>query len=128
MVRDGTDIEREKAVSIVIGNRRVSPRYDWGEGCEGWRVVDRPELSVIEERMPLGTTEIRHVHRNATQVFHVLEGLLTLEVEGESVGLRQGDTLTVPAVRAHQVFNAGTSSERFLVISAPNTFGDRAEM
>jgi hypothetical protein len=32
--------------------------YTWSHGCDGWRLVDRPELSVIQERMPPGTIEI----------------------------------------------------------------------
>src|SRR5690606_1322514 len=48
--------------------------YGWGEVSDGWRLLDRPGLSVIEERVPAGAGEEWHVHDAATQFFYVLEG------------------------------------------------------
>ena len=35
--------------------------YRWGEACDGWQLLAREDLSVIEERMPPGTAEQRQV-------------------------------------------------------------------
>ena len=104
-----------------------SPHYVWGEGCDGWRLTDTPGLSVIEERMPPATSEVRHRHGSAAQCFYVLSGTLTLEVEGMAhrVASRQAMTVTPPAL--HQARNEGPEDVRFLVISAPSTRGDREE-
>jgi len=36
----------------------------------------------IEERMPPGTSEVRHYHQNANHSFYVLRGNLNIEVDG----------------------------------------------
>lgn len=101
--------------------------YLWGQGCEGWRRCDRDELSVIEELMPPGTAEHPHLHRHATQFFHVLSGLATMRLtEGETV-VPAGQGLSIPPGTTHQMRNDSLTPLRFLVISAPNTAGDRIE-
>ena len=64
--------------------------YTWGDGCDGWRLVDRAELSVIHERMPPGSSEARHYHERARQLFFVLSGTATLEVDGVRVTFPDG--------------------------------------
>ena len=106
---------------------RSAPHYVWGDGCDGWQLIDTPGLSVIEERMPPAASEVRHRHGSAAQCFYVLSGTLTLEVEGTAhrVASRQAMTVTLPA--RHQAHNKGEEDVRFLVISAPPTRGDREE-
>jgi oxalate decarboxylase/phosphoglucose isomerase-like protein (cupin superfamily) len=48
-------------------------------------------LSVIEEQMPSGASEVRHYHRNAQQFFFILSGQATLEAAATGprrIGLR----------------------------------------
>lgn len=99
--------------------------YVWGELSDGWRLLDSPGLSVIEEQVPAGAGEEWHVHDAATQFFYVLEGTAQMQtVEGVvDLGVRQG--VEIPAGLAHRFFNPGAVETRFLVISAPNTRGDR---
>lgn len=100
-------------------------RYGWGDGCEGWRMLDRPDLAVIEERMPPGTSEQRHRHRRARQFFRVLSGELEIEIDGCVHRLRPSDGIEVPPGFPHTVRSSGDSDAVFLVISAPTTAGDR---
>jgi len=102
-----------------------APGYLWGAGCEGWHLLATPELSVIRERMPPGTAEVRHFHRRAQQFFYLLAGRLTIEIEGEEHELAAGQGLHVPAAAAHQVFNRAGLPAEFLVISQPPSHGDR---
>ena len=107
-----------------IGNAR---HYLWGNGCDGWHLLDRDDLSVIEERVPPGAAEDRHRHVRARQFFYVLVGEATLELEGEIHRLRAGEGLHVPPGATHQLRNEGNMEIRFLVISAPRSHGDREE-
>lgn len=100
-------------------------RYDWGDGCEGWRMLDRPDLAVIEERMPPGASERRHRHRRARQFFRVLSGELEIEIDGGTHRLGPGDGIEVPPGLPHTVRSCGGTDALFLVISAPTTAGDR---
>ncbi len=96
-----------------------------GEPCDGWHLVQTPELSVIEERMPSKAAERRHLHRHARQFFYVLAGELTLELAGCVHILRQGEGLEVAPGLAHQAFNRGLEDVSFLVTSQPPSHGDR---
>jgi mannose-6-phosphate isomerase-like protein (cupin superfamily) len=104
--------------------------YTWpsaigGHSCDGWHLHRSEALSVIEERMPPGTAEQRHLHRRATQFFYVLAGELTIELEGTEHRLAPTTGLTISAGTPHQVFNRGSEDARFLVISQPPSHGDR---
>ena len=82
-------------------------------------------LSVIEERMPPGTAEIRHRHARARQFFYVLAGRLDMEVDGIVHSLEAGVGLEVAPGAAHQAFNYSGADVDFLVISQPSRHGDR---
>jgi mannose-6-phosphate isomerase-like protein (cupin superfamily) len=104
---------------------KVGAHYTWGDGCDGWHLVRAAGLSVIEERMPPGTREQRHWHARALQVFYVLAGTLTLEVEGVRHELGPRTAIELPQGTAHQAFNETSSDVEFLVISMPPAQGDR---
>lgn len=110
---------------MSVANRGTREHYRWGSDCDGWRLLDRADLSVIEESMPPGTAEVRHRHRRARQFFRVLAGQLEVEVEGQITTLGPGDGLEVPPGLAHEVRNTADSDAHFLVISSPTTSGDR---
>ena len=102
-----------------------APHYVWGGDCDGWRLVDRPDLSVIHERMPPERREVRHFHTQSRQFFFILAGALTLEVDGRSHALAAGTGLEIAPGTPHQAINAGPDAAEFLVISQPTTRGDR---
>ena len=105
----------------------TAQQYGWGDNCEGWHLVRAAALSVIEERMPPGTSEVRHWHARAIQFFYVLSGTLVLEVEGAQHELSAGLGIELPSGTAHRARNAGAVDARFLVISSPPHQGDRRE-
>jgi mannose-6-phosphate isomerase-like protein (cupin superfamily) len=99
--------------------------YQWGGVCDGWHLVRSAELSVIEERMPPGTEEQRHFHDRARQFFYVLEGELTMEVEGRHAVLKMRQGIEIAPGERHQARNLSQADVRFLVISQPPSHGDR---
>ncbi|TMR97429.1 NAD(P)-binding domain-containing protein [Nonomuraea basaltis] len=101
------------------------PGYSWGDGCAGWRLVDTPGLSVIEERMPPGTAEEWHVHDRARQFFYVLDGEATMRTPDGDVSLPVGAGVEIAPGTPHQLNNIAAGDLRFLVVSAPTTRGDR---
>ncbi len=109
-------------------SRETAEHYVWGGVCDGWRLLDRSDLSVIEERVPVGGAEVAHVHGRARQFFYVLAGNARLEFEREAVELGPGQGLEVASGVAHRFVNAGDGDVRFLVISTPTTRGDRTDL
>lgn len=110
-------------------SHRSIPHEAWGSDCSAWRLLTLPDLAVAEEVMPPGTTEKRHVHRRARQFFYVLSGTLSMEREGcETVALEAGEGIEMPPGIAHRAHNASQKPVRFLVISAPQTKGDREDL
>lgn len=104
---------------------KTADHYAWGDGCDGWHLVRAPGLSVIQERMPPGTAEVRHRHSLSRQFFFVLAGTATLEVDGavETLGPREG--LEVPPGAAHTMSNLGPEPLEFVLVSHPPAHGDR---
>jgi mannose-6-phosphate isomerase-like protein (cupin superfamily) len=111
-----------KVVSIANAEH-----YMWGSNCDGWHLVKTADLSVIEERMPPGTSEVRHHHIKARQFFFVLEGQLTLEVEFHEFVLKAGEGIEVAPGQAHQAKNQSAADAWFVVTSQPPSHGDRVE-
>lgn len=110
---------------VDAGNAR---HYVWGGTCDGWHLLEGDDLSVIEERVPPGASEVRHRHHRARQFFYVLEGEATLEVDGITHVLRRGEGLHVPPGAAHRLRNASVADIRFLVVSSPRSHGDREDV
>ena len=106
-------------------SRETAEHYTWGNGCDGWHLIKDPSLSVIEERMPPGTSEVRHYHRQAQQLFFILSGQALMEVDGETIRLSAGEGLPMAPGRRHQIGNDSGDPVRFLVISQPPSHGDR---
>ncbi|NQS84227.1 cupin domain-containing protein (plasmid) [Pantoea allii] len=102
--------------------------YVWGNNCDGWHFVKSQDLSIIYEHMPPATSETRHVHSRARQFFFILEGQLTMEIEGVVHRLQAQQGIEIPPGARHQARNDSSDSVTFLVISQPTTRGDRADL
>ena len=111
----------------AVISKATAPHYIWGQVCDGWRLVDQPSLSVIHERMPTGSAEVRHHHERARQFFFVLEGALTIDCDGVRHTMRPGEGLEMAPGLPHQARNVSADPVEFLVISAPSTRGDRKD-
>jgi mannose-6-phosphate isomerase-like protein (cupin superfamily) len=110
----------------MIRNRHTVEHYKWGHS-DGWRLLDRQDLSVIQERMPPGSAEVKHLHRRSRQLFYVLEGEVQMELPSEVLTLRPGDAVEIAPEQPHRVRNVSDADASLLVISSPSTSGDREE-
>lgn len=113
---------------IRVAQPSEAVRYSWGDGCDGWRLLQSAGLGVIVERVPAGASEVAHHHVRAEQFFYVLEGVAALELPDETLHLQAGQGVHVPAGLVHRLFNPTQDAVDFLVISSPPTAGDRIEV
>ena len=115
-------------MKAVVSSQQPLKHYVWGEGCDGWNLVDEPGLSVKQERMPPHTAEAEHYHRVARQFFFILEGTAVFETaEGRvEVGARQG--LEIEPGMRHRIKNESETDLVFILSSQPSTMNDRIEI
>jgi mannose-6-phosphate isomerase-like protein (cupin superfamily) len=106
-------------------SKSTAEHYIWGNGCDGWHLVKNPQLSVIQERMPAGTSEVRHFHHQAQQFFYVLAGKAGMEIDGRPIALTAGEGIWIPSGTLHQIRNESGDDVHFLVVSQPPSHGDR---
>ncbi len=114
------EIIKMSVVSIENG-----PHYIWGDNCDGWHLARSERLSVIQERVPPGSSEQRHLHSKSEQFFFVLAGIATLEVNGVIHTLNPNQGFQVPTGTPHTLSNQNEVDLEFLVISTPPSHGDR---
>jgi mannose-6-phosphate isomerase-like protein (cupin superfamily) len=109
----------------VIVSTESAEHYFWGEVGEGWHLLKREDMSVIQERIPAGGAEVMHYHELARQFFYILEGEGLMVLEDRALVLQKGQGMEIPPRVRHQFKNQSTQDVHFLVISVPSTRGDR---
>ena len=106
-------------------DRNSAEHYIWGQNCDGWHLSKSSEVSIIQERMPQNTFEIRHIHNKSCQFFFILSGEATMEVNGETQHLRVDQGIEIPPQTPHQMMNKSNDVLEFIVVSCPPSHGDR---
>lgn len=83
--------------------------------------VDLPELTLAEMLRPPGqeATPV-HFHKSHSDGYYVLEGTLTVTIDGEHRELDAGDFALVPPGVVHSFVNASDAPVRFLNMHAPS--------
>src|ERR1700749_2717888 len=109
----------------MITSIHNAEHYTWGSQCDGWHLLKSDTLSVIQERMPPGTCEQLHYHERAQQVFFILSGTATFEVEGEGKTVSANQSVHIKPGVKHRILNNSYEDLHFLVISEPKSHGDR---
>jgi mannose-6-phosphate isomerase-like protein (cupin superfamily) len=106
-------------------SRNNAEHYNWGEGCDGWHLLRSETVSIIEEIMPPGTSEVPHYHRSSQQFFYVLAGTLSVATPSAAHLLNPSEGIKIARGVRHRVANVCIEPVRFLVVSAPPSHGDR---
>ncbi len=110
---------------LKVTRRENAEHYTWGGICDGWHLLKSSALSVIQESVPPGAGEQRHFHQQAHQFFFVLSGEATMEVNDQTLVIGPQQGLSVPPGQPHRLVNESGSELTFIVISAPESHGDR---
>jgi mannose-6-phosphate isomerase-like protein (cupin superfamily) len=81
---------------------------------------DGGDLSLMERTLPPGGRRPpAHRHTNCSEAYFVLDGLVSVVVEGEDLTVGPEGFVLVPRGTAHTFGNAGDDEARLLVIHAP---------
>ena len=112
---------------MVVSIQNVE-HYIWGEVCDGWHLLQRDDISVIQERVPAGAKEVMHYHTKSRQFFYILDGEGKMIFEDHQVVLQKGDGIEITPQVKHQFQNTSNADVHFLVISVPSTRRDRVNL
>jgi uncharacterized cupin superfamily protein len=63
---------------------------------ESWTLADQPHIHVMQERMPPGSAERRHLHGSVEQLYYILHGVGTVRFDDHDEILRPGDAVHIP--------------------------------
>lgn len=118
-----TEISYGQAISI-----QNTTHYTWGDNCDGWHLLKTESLSVIQEKMPAGTSEQLHFHHRAQQLFYILSGIATFEIAEKIIIVKANESIAIPAGVKHSIANKTGEDLNFLVISQPDSHGDRTNI
>jgi len=66
-----------------------------------------------------------HYHRQVDEVVYVLDGTLTMSLDGQKRELRKGDSLFVPRGSVHGFENVQSEVARSLAVLSPASIGRR---
>src|ERR1700721_386866 len=81
---------------------------------------DDGDLSLMERPLPPGGRRPPpHRHTNCSEAYFVLDGVVSVVVEGEEIAVGPEGFVLVPRGTAHTFGNAGDDEARLLVIHAP---------
>lgn len=75
--------------------------------------------SLAEATLEAGEATTRHYHREAEEIYFLLEGSATMEIDGERAQVRAGDAILIPPGAWHQIRADGDGPLRMLCACAP---------
>ena len=74
--------------------------------------------SLAEATLPPGSATDRHYHKVSEELYYILEGTGTMELDGTSQTVTVGDAILIPPGAWHQI-TAADEALRFLCCCAP---------
>lgn len=110
-----------------VRNTENSKKYNWGQGCTAWQLVNETKFYVVEEIMPKGAAEVEHHHDRARQFFYVLDGQATFYHNGKEVIVNKNESIYMEPGVKHKVANKSNADLRMLIVSSPPSINDRHE-
>jgi mannose-6-phosphate isomerase-like protein (cupin superfamily) len=112
----------------ILTNTKIANHYSWGDGCDAWYLLESPEMTIVQERIPPGAAEKMHRHAQSRQFFYVLSGTATMIHNGENTMLQAHDGLEIAPGVAHQISNPGDTPLEIIVTSQPPSRADRIDL
>jgi quercetin dioxygenase-like cupin family protein len=100
----------------------TGPAY-WGPGNRLTFLITGKETDgaffLAEMSVPPGGGPPPHIHQREDESFHILEGTLTVQVDGNTITASAGDFIYLPRGIAHSFRNTGDGTAKALVLTTP---------
>jgi mannose-6-phosphate isomerase-like protein (cupin superfamily) len=72
----------------------------------------------ISTYQPMAYVE-RHAHKVQEQIYHLLEGEGSMEIDGKTTIVRRHDVIFIPPGVSHSITNNGLTDLTFIVVTTP---------
>jgi mannose-6-phosphate isomerase-like protein (cupin superfamily) len=114
---------REEAASVILGPGEGHAHYT-ARGSEMFfkavAGLDDGDLSLMERTLPPGGRRPPpHRHTNCSEAYFVLDGVVSIIVDGKELTVGREGCVLVPRGTAHTFGNTSAEPARLLVIHAP---------
>ena len=119
-----TCFAQQKPKAVVLPNGE-GPRYDLMFGTAVMKVTSEQtggKWAMVDFTANPGMQTVYHRHRKTDETFFVLEGELTMSVDGKISALHHGDIALVPRMTPHAFANLSGKPVRFLGTFTPSGF------
>ncbi len=75
--------------------------------------------SLAEARLPVGASTTAHFHPATEEIYYILQGSGSMQIEEETKAVGPGDAIAIPPGAMHQITNTSDVELRFLCCCAP---------
>lgn len=75
--------------------------------------------SLAEATLPAGGATTRHLHKESEEIYYVISGTGTMDLDGERREVGPGDAILIPPGARHQITAGPVEELRFLCCCAP---------
>lgn len=113
------------STELEICSIAVAEKFEWGNNCSVWTLVDEKNLTIMQEKMPPNSRDEMHYHNECTQFVYILSGILEIEMNNRMVCLQPFEGLKIPKKMPHRVINNSNKEVNFLLVSVPGHTEDR---
>ena len=112
------------AGSVEIRSRDASEPFVTADGSTIRSLLDASNApvkkqSLAEATVNAGERTQRHYHRASEELYYLLEGTGSMEIDGERRAVGPGDAILIPAGSWHQITAGRQAPVRMLVCCAP---------
>jgi mannose-6-phosphate isomerase-like protein (cupin superfamily) len=99
---------------------------EYRHGNHGPKYLEQgPRMNFGLVRLLPGEVVSGHMHQHMQESFYILEGTVTMTIEGEEVKLKPGDYIHIEPGEGHIIRNPGVQPVKMVVTAAPFKEGDK---
>lgn len=107
---------------MIVQNLSDQQPFTTKDGSTIRSILDRTNApvqrqSLAEASVPVGSATQRHYHRLSEELYFILEGRGTMEIDGDTRQVNPGDCILIPPAAWHSI--AASEDLRFLCCCAP---------
>ena len=113
------------AFALVAGEGRTSQPLDFLDQKTLMKLTNSDTngaAAILQQTVPPKSGPPLHRHSREDEWFYVLDGEITVEIDGERIVLQGGDSAFAPRGTAHTFRNFGDTTAQMLVLVVPGAF------